>query len=215
MFTTFLFDLDGTLSDSARGIINAAVYALNKLNRPVPEYSVLRKFLGPPLWESFEKFTAMDHDDACKAVDIYREYYREKGLFENELYDGIPQLLQTLKARGCTLGVATSKPEIFSQRILAHFGIDGYFNTITGALLDGSRKEKGEIIALALQRLKITDKSSVLMVGDRSHDILGAKSQGIACAAVLYGYGSAQEFEECGADYIVESPMDIAQLGGE
>ncbi len=208
-YSTYLFDLDGTLTDSGEGIINAVKYSLRQSGDEIPPREVLLKFIGPPLWESFERFIGFTKEKAERAVELYREYYREKGLFENSVYDGIPQLLEALKNEGAQLAVATSKPEVFSVRILEHFGIAKYFYSITGSLLDGTRKEKDEVIAAALERCGVTDRSQAVMVGDRLHDILGAKKHGLDCIAVLYGYGSREEFEKYRADYIVGEPMDI------
>lgn len=211
-FNTYLFDLDGTLTDSGEGIINATIYAVKKLGDDVPDESVLLKFIGPPLWESFEVFCGYSKEKAQTAVKYHREYYREKGLFENSVYDGVEQLLKELKRSGKQLAVATSKPETFSERILKHFGLADYFDSVTGSELDGTRADKAEVIDCALKRCGVTDRSTAIMIGDRKHDIIGAKKNGISCAAVLYGYGSHSEFEEYGADFIVEKPEDILKL---
>ena len=215
MIETYLFDLDGTLTDSGKGIMNAAKYALEKMDVRIPSEDVLRKFIGPPLWESFEKFIGLSKEDADKAVKLYREYYSETCLFENDVYDGIPELLEKLKADGKQLAVATSKPEVFTERILAHFGLDKYFDSVTGSLLDGTRKNKDEVIACALQRCGSPDVSKVIMVGDRMHDIDGAKKLGIGCIAVMFGYGSREEFESHGAVFIADTPDDILKYDGE
>lgn len=211
-YTTILFDLDGTLTDSAEGIINCVKYALEKMDRPIPPQSVLIKFVGPPLYESFERFCGMTAEDAKEAVRIYRVRYADIGLFENRVYDGVPEMLERLKAAGKTLAVATSKPEVFAERILEHFGLDGYFGFIGGASIGGTRNEKHEVILYTLENLGVTDRSSVLMVGDRMHDILGAHKTQLDCLAVLYGYGSREEFEEYGADYIAETAEIAADM---
>lgn len=211
-YRMILFDLDGTLTDSAEGITNCIKYALEKMDRPIPQQSMLNKFFGPPLYESFEKYCGMTAEDAEEAVRLYRGRYTDKGLFENRVYDGVPEMLARLKAAGKTLAVATSKPEIFAERIIGHFALDGYFDIIGGASIGGSRNEKHEVILYTLEKLGVTDRSSVLMVGDRSHDIIGAHKTGLDCLAVLYGYGSRKEFEEHGADYIAETAESTADM---
>lgn len=211
-YSTYLFDLDGTLTDSGPGIINAVKYSLKKSGDEIPPQSVLLKFIGPPLWESFESLCGFSKEKAETAVKYYREYYRETGLFENTVYDGIPELLKRLKDSGKQLAVATSKPEPFSIRILEHFGLADYFDSITGSNLDGTRKEKSEVVACALERCGVTDKSSAVMIGDRKHDIIGAHSNGLDCIYVLYGYGNSDEAKEHNAKYIVNSPAEIADI---
>lgn len=207
-----LFDLDGTLTDSAEGIINCVKYALEEMRRPIPPRSELIRFVGPPLYESFERFCGMTSEQAAEAVRLYRVRYSEIGLFENRVYDGVPEMLERLKAAGKTLALATSKPEVFAVRILKHFGLDGYFDFIGGASIDGERNEKREVILYTLENLGVSDRSSVLMAGDRLHDIVGAHDTGIDCMAVLYGYGGREEFEEYGADMIAESPENAADM---
>lgn len=209
-YTTILFDLDGTLTDSAEGIINCVKYALDEMDRPIPTQSELIKFVGPPLYESFERFCGMEPEDVKEAVRLYRVRYADVGLFENSVYGGVPEMLERLKAAGKTLAVATSKPEVFAKRILEHFGLDGYFDFIGGASIGGTRNEKQEVILYTLENLGVIDRSSVLMVGDRLHDILGAHNTGLDCMAVIYGYGSREEFEEYGADYIAETAETVA-----
>lgn len=162
--------------------------------------------------ESFESFLGFSKEKAETAVKYYREYYRETGLFENAVYEGIPELLKKLKNSGKQLAVATSKPEPFSVRILEHFGLAEYFGSITGSDLDGTRIEKSEVVACALERCGVTDKSSAVMVGDRKHDIIGAHANGLECMYVMYGYGNIDEAREHNAEYIVNSPMEIADI---
>lgn len=207
-----LFDLDGTITDPGIGITNSVAYALKKFGIEVHDRTDLYPFIGPPLYESFEKFYGLSHEQALMAVDYYREYYKPTGIFECYVYDGMTELLQNLKSRGKTIIVATSKPEIFAKQILEHFNIAQYFTYIAGATLDGSRILKSDIIEYALQTCKITDSSSVVMVGDRQYDVLGANKFGIDCIGVLYGYGSRDELENAGAAYIVSSPLDIAGI---
>lgn len=209
MFDWFFFDLDGTLTDPALGITNSIMYALRKLDIESPERSELYKFIGPPLAGSFEKFYGFSHEKAETAVALYREYFGETGIFENSVYDGVPQMLEKLKNAGKQIVLATSKPHVYADRILEHFNLAGYFDFISGSELDGRRTDKAEVIAYALSELNIKDRSQVLMIGDREHDIIGAKKNGIASLGVLYGFGSRAELESAGADHIASKVSDI------
>jgi phosphoglycolate phosphatase len=209
-YNTILFDLDGTLTDSAPGITNCVKYALEQMERPALAPEDLLKFIGPPLYESFARFCGMNTEEAKEAVRLYRVRYSGIGLFENEVYEGVEAMLGRLKQSGKVLAVATSKPEVFAERILKHFGLDGYFDFIGGANINGTRNEKYEVLEYVLDRCGIIDRHKVLLVGDRKHDILGARKAGIDCMAVLYGYGSREEFTEFGADYITNTPQEAA-----
>lgn len=204
-----LFDLDGTLTDPGLGITNAVMYALKKFNIEVPERSELYKFIGPPLLESFEKFYGMSSEESQMALQYYREYFKPYGLYENTVYDGIEELLAELKAEGKKLILATSKPEPFAIEILRHFKLDKYFDFIAGATMDEKRVRKADVIAYALESCEITDLSSAIMIGDREHDVLGAKEVGLESIGVLYGYGDLEELENAGATYIVKTPMNV------
>lgn len=208
-FKTILFDLDGTLTDPGEGITNSVAYALEKYNIKVSDRSELYKFIGPPLMYSFKEFYGFDEENCKKAVSLYREYFRNKGLFENVVYDGIPELLQKLKSNGLQLVVATSKPEEFTIRILKHFDLYKYFDFIAGATMDERRNDKADIIKYALENIQYTYPSEIIMVGDRKHDIIGAAKNGIDTIAVLYGYGNRQEFVEAGAKYIVSNIEEL------
>ena len=214
MFTHIFFDLDGTLTDPALGITNSFIHALKYYGLPIPSYEELCKLIGPPLPYSFESVFGFDHDKAMQAVAKYREYFSTKGLFENKVYPGIPELLQTLKEQGKHLLVATSKPEEYSIKIIDHFGLSRYFDFVCGSLMDESRSKKAEVIAYALERCGLGqgDKGKVLMVGDRFHDIEGAKANGLKSCGVLFGYGARQELEEAGADYIVKSVNELLEV---
>lgn len=211
MFDCLLFDLDGTLTDSFEGVANCILYALEALNRPLPEKSSLRRFMGPPLHESFMQLTDGDTQATEEAVQKYRERYSSVGLFENSVYDGIPQLLQRLKHNGKHLLVATSKPEAFAKRILDKFELSRYFDFIAGASFDTSRDAKHQVIAYALKSLNV-DKEKTVMIGDRKHDVIGAKQNGLKSIGVLYGYGNLVELTAAGADYIAKTPNDIIRL---
>ncbi len=211
-YNLILFDLDGTLTDPGEGISNSVAYALNKFGISVADKRELYKFIGPPLHESFEKFYGFSEAKAKLAVEYYREYYKDKGIFENFLYDGVEELLLALKESGKRIVLATSKPELFAKRILDHFGLSSYFHFVAGANLDGTRTDKAEVIAYALENCGRDEPSGVLMVGDREHDIIGAKANGIDSVGVLFGYGSKEELERAGADHIVGNIQEILKL---
>ncbi|MEF9916324.1 MAG: HAD family hydrolase [Lachnospiraceae bacterium] len=211
-YQIILFDLDGTLTASARGITNSVAYALDKFGVKVSDKTTLHKFIGPPLMESFEEFYHFTREDAKMAVKYYREYYQDKGIFENEVYNGIEELLQNLQTKEKKLVVATSKPEVFARKILDYFGLTKYFTYIGGANLDGTRTEKWEVIQHVLDTCKIEDQSTVIMVGDREHDVFGAQRVGIDSIGVLFGYGNRKELESAKATYIAEQVGDIGRI---
>lgn len=212
MYNNILFDLDGTLTDPAQGITNSVAYALEKYGICVEDKTTLNKFIGPPLAESFQKFYGFSESESKQCVEYYREYYKPKGIFENEVYHGVEELLKPLKENGKILILATSKPEIFAKQILEHFRLIQYFDFVAGSNLDGTRVAKSEVIAYALESYGITDLENTLMVGDREHDIIGAKKIGISSLGVLYGYGSREELENAGADYIAATVSDILKF---
>lgn len=209
-FNTILFDLDGTLTDNGEGITNSVAYALRKFGITPPPREELNKFVGPPLRDRFvECYVGEENGD--RAVEYYREYYRPHGIFENVVYDGIPETLAALKEAGCTLAVATSKPEIFAKRIADHFDLSQYFTVIAGSTLDGSLIKKGDVIEYCLGKLGNPDRSRTVMVGDREHDILGAAQAGLPGIGVTYGYGSREELTAAHALAIIDSPADLLQ----
>lgn len=209
MHQYILFDLDGTLTDPGIGITNSVAYALEKYNITVEDRTELYKFIGPPLQDSFMEFYGFSEMESKKAVEYYREYFRDKGIFENEVYEGIPELLQTLKGAGKQVILATSKPEEFARQILEHFDLIQYFDFVAGATMDGSRSEKADIIQYALDKCMIKDKSKVIMVGDRKHDIIGAAKNKLPAIGVLFGYGSEEELRNAGAKYLARTSFDI------
>jgi len=211
-YINILFDLDGTLTDPKVGITKSVAYALKSFGIEVNDLDSLCKFIGPPLRVSFRQYYGLTGNDCIKAVEKYREYFREKGLFENEVYPGIENLLKNLKQRGKRLFVATSKPTVFAVRILEHFNLLRYFDYVAGSELDGSRDSKGDVIRFALQQNNLTDLTSVVMVGDREHDVIGAKENNIGVVGVLYGYGDRTELEKSGATYIVETVEELNEL---
>ena len=211
-YSVILFDLDGTLTDSAPGILNSVRHACQKLALPEPSPETLHRFLGPPLLDSFRDLIGLNAAESQRAVDAFREYFPTKGLFENEVYPGIAELLHDLKAAGKTVVLATSKPEEYARRIMRHFDLEQYCDAICGATLDETRTDKAEVIAYALQTAGIADKSTVIMVGDREHDVNGAKKNGLPCIGALYGYGTRQELAEAGAAAIADTVQDLHTL---
>lgn len=211
-YSTILFDLDGTLTESAPGIVNSVAYALDKFGIEVQDKADLLCFVGPPLKDSFQNYYGLDEVQAVQAVAYYREYYSAKGLFENRVFDGIQEMLLVLKSAGKQLLVATSKPEFFSEQILKRFGIAPYFNFIAGATMDETRTAKSEVIAYALEQIPDVDKKEIVMVGDRHHDIEGAIANGLDSIGVTFGYGSREELTQAGATYIADSVEELLKL---
>ena len=209
MYQYVLFDLDGTLTDPGLGITNSVMYALRKFGINVSDRSQLYPFIGPPLRDSFRVYYGFSDEQCERAVRYYREYFKKSGMFENEVYDGICELLTRLKASGRTLVVATSKTEVFALEILRHFDLYKYFDFVAGATLNDVRNQKADIIKYALETLNITEKKSAIMIGDRKHDIIGAKETGLDSIGVLYGYGTYDELKNAGATYIADTPADI------
>lgn len=212
MLDTILFDLDGTLTDPGEGITNSVAYALDKCGIEVSDKRELYKFIGPPLKDSFMKYYGFSEDEALKAIEYYREYFRDTGIFENEVYEGVEDMLKALCNEGKRLVLATSKPEEFAVRILEHFELKKYFTVVAGASMDSSRSNKGDVIAYALSMCGDICKDNTIMIGDREHDIIGAEQNALKSVGVLYGYGSEEELKKAGADYIVATPADILKL---
>ncbi len=212
-FHTILFDLDGTVTDPKEGITRSVAYALEHFGIKVDDLDTLTKFIGPPLIESFSEFYGLSDEDSKTAVDKYRERYRATGWAENIPYDGMAELLADLKKAGKTISLATSKPEEFAVKILRHFDLAEYFDLICGAPMDAPKGHgKVDVIEDALKRLNITDRSGVLMVGDRLHDTEGAHKAGLPCAGVLYGYGDRAEHEKYGSDFIAGDMHELRKL---
>jgi phosphoglycolate phosphatase len=206
-----LFDLDGTLTDSGLGVGNGVLYALAQMGFPKPSDDELKKYLGPPLWTSFSDYAGMNESQIIEAVRLYREYYNETGAYENSVYSGIPELLARLVSDGKRLAVATSKVDYAAVNILQHFKMDHFFDVIAGSDETGElRGTKSLVIEHALAELRMCDGTSVVMIGDREHDILGAKEHGIPGIGVLYGYGDRPELESAGAVEIVSDVSELA-----
>lgn len=236
-----LFDLDGTLTDSKLGITKCVQYALKKMGFDIPPVEELLCFIGPPLLTSFQEYCGMDKEEAKRATAFYRERYVIKGLFENDVYPGIPQVLDRLKKKGYILAIATSKPEEYLIRILAHFHLSSYFTVISGSGLSGERNSKAEVIQDVLYQLaawkfdsksyiemehnfksyrgKLLEKRSVeeiketaIMIGDRYHDIEGAFACGIDSLGVHYGYAEPKELYKAGAIYEIDTVEDLCDF---
>ncbi|RBP23293.1 MULTISPECIES: HAD family hydrolase [Bacillus] len=209
MYKTFLFDLDGTLTDPKEGIINSVLYALEKIGIEEVNISELDSFIGPPIQQSFVDRYNMNEIEVERAVFYFREYLKQSGLLENKVYDGITTLLQELKDADNRLFVATSKPTVFAKQVIEHFQLTSFFEEIVGSNLDGTRIKKEEIIAHILQTNEELKKEEMVMIGDRKHDVIGANSNGIASIGVLYGYGNENELSDAGAIHIVK---DVEEL---
>ena len=210
MYKAILFDLDGTLTESGEGITKSVQYALEKLGKPEPDLEALKVFVGPPLLEQFMKYADLDEETARQAVTFYRERYSVTGIFENRPYPGVEEMLAGLKKKGYILAVSSSKPEYFVKKILDHFELTGYFTEIVGSEMNGGRTGKSEVVEETLRRLHMESKrDQVLMVGDREHDILGARKSGLSCLAVSYGYGSREELEAAKPVQIVDSALEV------
>ncbi|AJG99775.1 phosphoglycolate phosphatase [Clostridium beijerinckii] len=211
-FEYILFDLDGTLTDSGEGITKSVQYALKSFGILVDDLKELNKFIGPPLKDSFKEYYNFDEEKAQLGLVKYREYFAEKGIYENKLYDGIPELLEVLKKNNKKIVLATSKPEVYARQILQYFKIDKYFDFAAGADFEETRVNKGDVIKYALQEANITDLSKVIMVGDREHDIIGAKENNIKSVGVLYGFGDVIELTQARAEYIVKDTEELLDI---
>lgn len=205
---TILFDLDGTLTDSGPGILNGIMATAKEMGLPDRPREFYLAFIGPPLLWSFQTLLGLSEEQSRQAIKTYRSIYTKTGIWENSPYPGVKELLEKLKAAGLKLGVATSKPEVMALQVLEHFELLPYFDCVAGASLQEDRDQKAESVARCLEQLG----GRAIMVGDRHHDIQGARKNNIPCIAVLYGYGTRQEFEEAGAAYIVESVADLSAL---
>ncbi|MGN1179673.1 MAG: HAD family hydrolase [Suilimivivens sp.] len=218
MFQYCLFDLDGTLTDPREGITRSVQYALSHFGIEEPDLKKLEPFIGPPLKDSFMEFYGFSEEQAKEAITVYRERFAPVGVLENQIFEGIPELLQGLYEKGQKLAVASSKPVNFVHQILHHFSIEQYFSVIVGSELDGTRGTKEEVVEEALLQLGILGmpeaerKKSCAMVGDRKFDIQGAKAYGLTGVGVSFGFAGEGELEEAGADYIVETVEDLREL---
>lgn len=203
------FDLDGTLSNSAEGITNSVAYALEKMGIQPPPREALMHYIGPPLIRTFSKDYDLTEELGLRAVELYREYYNVKGIYQCAMYPGVDTLLRALRDSGRTPVLATCKPTVMATRVLDYFGLTPLFEMISGPELDGTRNEKHEVIAYAMDRLGIRDPHSILMVGDRQDDAWGAQACGVDCLGVLWGFGTREELLAAGVKAVVESPSEI------
>jgi len=207
-----IFDLDGTLTDPEEGICESVRYALTKGGYPVGSREQYHPWIGPPLLRSFIEYAGVDEAEALRLLGFYRERFSTVGLFENRVYPGIPELLRELKAAGNRLMVATGKPAVFSERILEHFGLLAYFDTVSGISLSETPMDKQGVITAGLLRMGVTDRTDCVMVGDLDQDVEGARLCGLPCIYVLYGYGSREEALRCGAAQIAESVSELRAI---
>ena len=218
MFEYILFDLDGTLTDPKLGITSSVQYALRALGIEEPSLDRLEPFIGPPLADSFREFYGLEGERLATAIDKYRGRFATQGIFENEIYPGIPQMLADLKAKDKLLAIASSKPTLFVEQILEHFEIEKYFDHVVGSNMDGTRGTKEEVVEETLRQMLTVEmtpgqkRDAVAMVGDRKFDIEGARAHGITSVGVLFGYAPEGELEEAGADYIVNSVRSLQVL---
>lgn len=211
MFNRILFDLDGTLTNPFEGMTNSIIYALKEFGIIVKDKKVLTPFIGPTLIESFKKYYNMTDEQAFRGQALYREYFGKIGLYENKSIYGIHKVLEALHLAGKSLVVATGKPQVFAERILKKFRLSKYFDFIAGATFDSSRVTKQEVISYALENT-CGSKSHTIMIGDREHDVIGAKLNGIKSIGVLYGFGDEIELKNAGADFIVKKPKDLLNI---
>lgn len=207
-----LFDLDGTLLNPKEGITKSIQYALKHMGIEVEDLDSLSKFIGPPLRDAFRDYWNFNEEEVAQAMIKYREYFSVTGLYENIIYPNIEEMLQHLVQGGKKLILATSKPEVFAKQIMEHFHLAQYFQDICGSTLDASREKKGDVIRYALCKNKITDMEQAVMIGDRKHDIIGAKENSMDSIGVLYGFGNRQELLEAGAGQIAETVRELETI---
>ncbi len=212
-YTTVLFDLDGTLVDSGMGVTNSVAYALEKFGITPPPRQELFKFIGPPLTQSFKEFCGFDEEKTTLAIKIYREYYSQKGILECTMYEGILELLKSLKKKGYKIGLATSKPEIYATKVVELKGILPYLDFVSAASTDEkTRATKEAVVEYALELCGEKDRTKIIMIGDRHFDIKGAARYGLDSIGVTFGYGSLEELEEAGATYIASTTNEIDNI---
>ncbi len=212
MYKYILFDLDGTLLNTYPGVSNAVRHTMKFYNKPIPEEATMRKYLGPPLADSFRDIAEFPEDIIPEAVKKFREYYLSKGIFEYEFFEELKPTFRMLREKGYTLGVATSKLQPAAFTILKHAGIFDEFDYICGSSADEGRITKADVLENVIEHFGISDKSEAILIGDRYHDIMGAKAIGIDCCCVLCGFGSKEEFDEYGAKYIIDFISDIFSI---
>lgn len=210
-YKNILFDLDGTITDSSPGIINSYKYSLHKFGLTENDENIIRTYIGSPLRAYYSERQMLSHTDSEIAVKFFREHYNETGIYENNVYPGLYELISELYDSGCRLYIATSKPEKFALTVLDHFKLDKFFSYIKGSDMSPDNKPKSEIIRHVIETNRLT-KPECIMVGDRYHDIRGAKENGIRSAAVTYGYGSASELKNEFPDHIVSDAAGLREV---
>lgn len=211
MYQYIFFDLDGTLTDPREGITKSVQYALARMGIEEPDLKKLEPFIGPPLIDSFMEYYGFTPEQAKQGVSYYREYFKPTGLYQNALFDGVPELLQSLKAHGKTVAIASSKPEPFVREILEYFQILSCFDYVCGSTLDETRTKKEEVIEELIRRIGLSEqeKKKVLMVGDRKHDVEGAACFGIPCLGLRMGFAAEGELEEAGAIAVADNIKEV------
>ena len=212
MYKNLLFDLDGTLTNSAEGITKCVQYGLHNMGIDEPDLKKLQVFIGPPLRASYKKYFQMTDAEAEKAVAFYRERYTDIGIWENKVYPGMPELLAELQQRNFRLGMATGKPEVFAERIAEHFDFRKYLEDISGCTLDDKMDKKEIVVANALKKWNIIadeEKAVTVLIGDRREDVISAHATGIACIGVGFGFGSLAELQEVGVEHYVETVAEL------
>lgn len=208
-----LFDFDGTVADTAEGILKSLQYSFEQMGNDVPEMSELKRFIGPPVHYSYTHFYSISEDEVGMYIKKYRERYKVKGIYESRLFDGIKELLLELKSRGVRIGIASSKPEYLIHNVADHIGVTQLFDAIVGVKTDDSRHStKTGLILEAMKQLGVNGKDGVLMVGDRCFDIDGATGAGVDSCGALWGYGNEDEFKAHNATFIVKEPSEIINL---
>lgn len=211
-FKYVLFDFDGTIADSSEGVIESIAYAYKAFNKQLPDYETIKCFFGPPLVSSFMKYAGADEKTGEAMTAKYRELYTDNAMYRIKLYDGLEQLLKMLKDDGMKIAIASSKPTMFFDKLLAYLNIKQYFDAVCGARSDEKSTSKTDIILSACEQFGVEDKNEVIMVGDRKYDILGAKGAGVKSIGVLYGYGERDELEKAGADYFAETTDEVYRI---
>ena len=212
-FDYILFDFDGTVVNTGEGILKSLQYSFSEMGDVVPATDELKRFIGPPVYYSFTYFYGISEDKVYDYIAKYRERYKREGIYECALYGNMLPLLQSLKSSGVKLGIASSKPEHLIFDVADYLDITKYFDVIVGVKSDASKhSSKTGLINEAMEKLGVSDKSQVLMVGDRHYDITGAKGAGVSSCACLWGFGNKEEFSEYGADFVVSDPLEIINL---
>lgn len=209
-YKCLFFDLDGTLTDSSEGIINSIIYALEKMNVDIKDKAILKKFVGPPLMDSYKKYYGFNQEEAELGLKLFREYFSVKGIFENRLFDGIYDLLEQLYNAGVELVLATSKPDVYAEQILEHFGIKKFFTHMSACPMEEADTTKLDIIKGALKMTSVKNKEEILMIGDTFLDVNGAKECGLDSIGVLYGTDGPEELKV--ATYIAKDVEELKNI---